>query len=264
MQQALTAWSWFGFGLLLLLPSAAAAQAQGEPRQPVANWYLDLDAAYQARDRAWTERLAMPFHGEDATFDVGYVPSAGAAYGGSAGRRLWSNLTVGVGITYLDASTGTRVTGSVPHPLFFRRPREIEYEVSDVRRTEVGLHAHAGWTLHVSDRIDIRVTGGPSTFAVTRDRLSRIGASEAGPPYDQVMVDDERSSVRARFPGVNAGIDLTYHVFKSLEPGAFFWTAGIGGFVRWAGRITERSEGESDEAVAVGGWQGGLGFRLRF
>lgn len=254
-------------GLILLLCSNAGAQARtGEPAavEPVSNWYVELDAAYRPPGQAWVERLSKPLYGETAAFNVRYRPSEEAMFGVGAGRRLWRSLAVGVGVTYFQTTSGTRVAGSVPHPLFFRRPRTFEHAPADTRFTEVGVHLHAGWTFRITDRIDLRLTGGPSLFEVKRDHLTGIETSEVGPRYAEVTpAGDMRATARTRIPGANAGIDLTYYFARNLEPGAFFWKAGIGGFVRWAGGRAKLPEPES-EPLTVQSWQGGLSLRIRF
>jgi len=251
--------------VLLLLCSNAGAQTRsgGPVGEPVANWFVDLDAAYRYGDRAWIERLSKRLYDETASFDVRYLPSAGAAFGVRAGRRLWRALDVGVGATYFHTATGTRVTGSVPHPLFFRRPRDLEHAPEGTRSTEFGIHLDVGWTFRITERIDLRFAGGPSLFDIKRDRLTSIETSEVGPPFGQVTASDERAIARARFPGANAGIDLTYYFVRSLDPGARFWKAGVGGFVRWARGTVELPE-LGLERWTVESWRGGLGFRLRF
>ena len=254
-------------GLILLLCSNAEAQTRtGDPAavEPVSNWYVDLDAGYRLPGQEWVERFSSELYAETAAYDVRYRTSEGGVFGVGAGRRLWRSLAVGVGFTYFDAATDVRVAGSVPHPLFTRRPRPLEYGPEDTRFTEVGVHFHAGWTFRITDRIDLRLAGGPSLFEVRRDRLTRIEPSEAGPPYDEVAPGgDVRARPRRRIPGANAGIDLTYYFARSLAPGAFFWRAGIGGFVRWTGETAERPEPES-EPLTVRSWQGGLSFRIAF
>ena len=256
------------FGLCLLLCPGATAQTLGGEAvsEPIANWYVDLDAAYQVSGRSWTARLSRPLYDETAAFEVSYLPSAGTAFAAGAGRRLWSNLAVGIEASYLRTAADTRASGFVPHPLFVDQPREPKQELEAVTLTEVGVHLRASWTFWISDRVDVRLAAGPSLLEVTRDRVTGIGTRELGPPrYDVALAPDgsQRTATRQRIPGVNAGIDLTYHLFRSVEPGALFWTAGLGGFARWT-RAVDRSEFQGDEVTTVGGWRGGLGFRLRF
>ncbi len=257
---------WWAAGALLLVCSNAGAQTgTGEPSgEPDANWYVDLDAAYRPGGQAWTEHLSRQLYDETAAFDVRYLPSTGAAFGAGAGRRLWGALSIGIGVTYFRTATGTQVTGEVPHPLFVGRPRALAHAPDGVRFTELGVHLRAGWTLRVSDRVDITLAGGPSLFEVRRDRLTSIETSEVGAPYDQVTSAGElRAAARKRIPGVNASIDLTYYFARSLEPGSYFWKAGIGGYVRWAGGEVE-PPAFGAERWTVGSWRGGLGFRFRF
>lgn len=254
-------------GLILLLCSHAVAQTltgAADAVEPVSNWYLELDAAYRPPGQAWVERLSKHLYDETAAFNVRYRPSEDASFGVGAGRRLWRSLAVGVGLTYFRTMSGTRVSGSVPHPLFTGRPRTFEHAPDDTRFREVGVHLHAGWTFRITDRIDLRLVGGPSLFDVRRDRLTGIDTSETGPRYEEVTsAGDMRAVAQRRIPGVNAGIDLTYYFARNLEPGSFFWKAGIGGFARWVGGTAELPEPES-EPLSVRSWQGGLSLRIRF
>ena len=226
--------------------------------------YLNLNAAYLTGDHSLSQRLSMPLYDETAVGDVRHASSPRVGLDAAVGLRVWSNLAVGVGGTHFRTRSGVNVTGTVPHPLFYHRPREVREQPSGFGGAEIGLHLHAAWTFRIAERLDIALSAGPSLFRVELDRVSALDAREVGAPYDQVHADVSRASVRKQMPGANLGIDLTYHLVRSLEPGALFWTAGVGIFARWTRGTSALEEFGPDETFEAGGLQAGAGLRFRF
>lgn len=263
-----------GVSMLLflgLLGGSAGAQtpeetrAAGRPRARLMEaGYLNLNAAYSNEDRSSTRQLSLPLYDETAVFDVGRASSPRVGLDAAAGLRVWSNLSVGLGVTYSLAPTDVDLTGAVPHPLFYGRDREAQYSAEGFERTELGMHLHAAWTIRVSDRVDLALSAGPSLIRVEQGSVSGIDSSETGPPYDQVEVEVSRAIVSKRLFGGNVGADLTYHLFRSLEPGARFWTAGVGLFVQWITGSSVPTGNGPDDTIEAGGFRAGAGLRLRF
>lgn len=226
--------------------------------------YLNLNAAYQPGEHSLTQRLFTPLYDETATYDVNYVSSPDVALDAALGFRVWSNLAVGLGATQFRYRHGVDVTGTVPHPLFYMRHREARDRPGGFDRTDVGVHLQVAWVARMADRLDVTLSAGPSLLRVELDWVSSIVPLEVGPPYDAVQADLSRASLRKNVPGVNAGVDLMYHLARSLEPGARFWTAGIGIFLRWTAGTSALDEFGPDETIALGGLHGGVGLRFRF
>ena len=211
--------------LMLLGGGTAGAQSPEETQAPERRRlrervYLNLDAAYHGEEHLLLQRLSTPLYDETRTFEVRHASPVGVGFGAAVGVRVWSNLAVGLGGSYFRTRNVVDAAGRVPHPLFYRRPRETEHQPGGFDRTEVGVHLQFVWTIRMADRLDVALSAGPSVFRVELDRVSTIRTDEVGPPYDAVRVDVGRALARKDLFGANVGIDLTYHLFRSLEPGA--------------------------------------------
>ena len=230
--------------------------------------YFNLNVTLQDGGHSFRERVnPTETYGEPANFRTRHAIPSVALPHIAVGVRLWRSLAVGVGATYFRVRDDVELTGTVPHPLFYERPRALLSQLDGYHRTQTGIHAHAVWTVPVSERFDVALSAGPSLFLVTQDRVSEVVVTLPGPTHEEFQVEPTAKSVAERAYGTNAGVDVTYHLFRQLEPGAVFWTAGLGFFVRWTG-ATVRFSSEVDRAQSassdVGGLQYGAGLRLRF
>ena len=240
-------------------------QASSRPRtRLMEGGYVNLSALHQRGEHLLMQRLSEPRYDETAVFDIHHAAAAPVAWDAALGLRLWSNLSVGLGATYIRNRNGIDVLGAVPHPLVFDRHREVRLQPGGFDRTDIGVHLQAAWTVRMADRLDLALSAGPSLFRVELDRVSRIDVSEVRPPYEVVQTEISRAFVRKDLPGVNVGVDLTYHLVRSLQPGAIFWTTGLGVFVRWTMGTSALAEFGPDETIEVGGLQSGVGLRFRF
>ena len=229
--------------------------------------YLNLDWAYLLPDRSWNQSLPRELYDEPATFAARHAASRGGGPDVAAGLRLFGGFAVGVGAARFRTAKTVDLTGSVPHPLFYGadHARTVNQRLTGYNRTELGLHGIFSWTIPVTGRVDLALSGGPSWFVVDHDHVvdgAGIMVRETA-PYDRVAVGDVRSaSVRKIVRGANVGADVTYHLYRSLAPGAVFWTVGVGGFVRWTTGTAEVDQ--FTEPIDVGGFQTGAGLRFRF
>ena len=232
--------------------------------------YLNINAMYPIEGHALSQSFAPEVYGEPAAFDFRHVTPSRVGVDADLGLRVWSNLAVGLGVTHSSAPTDVDLTGSVPHPLFYERPRELMDRLGRFYdRTDLGIHLHAAWTIPLAARLDVVLSAGPSLFFVELDRVdpldeSGVSLTKEEPPYNEVHVDFGRGSVQKRVPGASAGVDVTYHLIRRSEPGAFFWTAGIGVFARWTRGTSALPEFGTDETLDVGGVRAGAGLRFRF
>lgn len=262
---------WSIFVVLGLLGGSAEAQtpeetqASGRPRARLMEiGYVNLSAAYPTEGGSLSQRLSTTLYDEPAVFEARHALTPRVGLEAAVGLRVWSGLSVGLGATYSRPGNDVEVTGAVPHPLFYDRAREARHGAEGFDRTDIGMHLHAAWTIRISDRIDLALSAGPSLFWVEQGSVSGIDSREVGPPYEDVRVDVSRAIVSKRLFGANVGADLTYHLVRSLEPGALFWTAGVGVFVQWARGTSALTEFGPDEIVEAGGLRAGAGLRFRF
>lgn len=253
----------------LLLGGSAGAQTPGEAgRRLMQGGYVNLNWAYRMSEGSWSQSLSRELYDETATFTARHAASRGGGLDAAAGLRVFGGLAVGVGAARFRTAKTVTLTGSVPHPLFYGadRARAVNEALDGYERTGLGLHLLFSWTLPVAERIDLALSGGPSWFVVDHHHVvdaAGIMVRETASPYNRVAVAEvRRASARKVVRGANVGVDVTYHLYRSLAPGARFWTVGVGGFVRWTTGTSEVAQ--FAEPIDVGGLQTGAGLRFRF
>ena len=238
-------------GLVVAGPVAAQMQPWGE------TGYVNVNYGYQTGDRAFQESLTATVYVEEATYAVDHASNRGGHFDIGGGLRVWQNLAVGLAVTSFSTSAGAAITGTVPHPLFFNRPRTGSSALVDLEHTELGIHFQAAWVMPLNEQISMTVAGGPSLFRVDQSLITAVAlAAEIGAPFDTVALGTAATtSVSASGVGVNAGIDITYLATEQL---------GVGLFARWAGGTVDIPANGGTQSVDVGGVQVGVGLRARF
>ena len=149
------------------------------------------------------------------------------------------------------------VDGSVPNPLFFERPRTVTCQETGFNHRELGCFMFRPFGfVPVNDKVDVALFWGPSLFSLRQDLVTTVETAEVGAPFDVVKVSrlvigqGTKSGV-----GGNVGVDLTY---------LFTDNYGAGLFARWAGGSVDFPTITGEHSVVVGGFQAGVGARLRF
>jgi hypothetical protein len=242
-------------GLALLVAGDANAQMQW-PDQ----WFVNINGSSQAGGLQSQEVITEPLYGETATYSVVHDLDGGAIFDVSGGVRVWRNLAAGFGMTVLTQklqNSGIKVSGVVPSPLFFNRPRTVAYQVSGLDHRQVAFHFQALWFVPVTDKIDVALFGGPSVFKLTQDLISSVEIMEMGhigAGSARIWRASKQPTTRNALGG-NVGVDVTYLVTETL---------GGGFFVRWTGGSVDLSTNGSSQSVDIGGLQIGGGVRVRF
>jgi len=221
--------------------------------------YFSINYGYQQGDRAFQESLTATVYDEPATYSIEHASSGGGHFDIGGGLRVWRNLAVGLAVTSFSTSAGALITGTVPHPLFFSRPRTGSAARTDLEHKELGVHFQAAWVILLSEKISMTVAAGPSLFKVNQDLISNVSqglSEEVGTPFIEVALGTATTtSASESGVGVNAGVDVTYLVTERL---------GGGLFVRWAGGSVDLPASGGAQSIDVGGVQAGIGLRVRF
>jgi hypothetical protein len=210
-------------------------------------------------DIALSGTLPEPIYGETATFQADAEFGSFAIFDIAFGARVYRN--VGVAIAYHTGGTtgdGT-VSGTVPHPQFFDRPRHYSVAFDDADRDEHATHLQIGWMVPINDKIDVFISGGPSFYQVTQELVTNIAFTEQGPPFTNVTVLPQISRQKDNATGYNFGVDGTYFVYTADQ-----WRFGVGGFLRFTGATARFSIGGTEVETDAGGVQFGFGGRVRF
>lgn len=183
----------------------------------------------------------------------------GLFYDAGISVRLWRSLHAGVAISIFDDTGAGDVTGDVPHPLQFNRPRSVTGELTGVTRQEIGQHVSAGWLLPASGGLDFLVFGGPSVFTTDQVFLTALTLSldkEVFPFTSLAFPGATTQIVRENVMGYHAGVDMTWRFARHI---------GAGLLLRYAtGKKNVTPSGGTPTEVEVGGLHAGGGLRLIF
>jgi hypothetical protein len=195
---------------------------------------------------------------EAATITSSSTFSSGSLFDVAVGVRVIKNLTVGVGFHQEQNDTEGTVSGSIPSPAFFNRPRTLTGS-EPLDRKEMATHLNIGWVLPFSEKLDVMIYGGPSFFRLTQEVISDVKPNETGATSSTIGATISTAERKKSVTGFNAGVDATYIVWQNDSV-----RFGVGGFVRFTQASTDVEMLATPQPTDVGGMQFGFGGRIRF
>jgi hypothetical protein len=175
--------------------------------------------------------------------------SGGGLFDINGGYKIWRNLAVGLGYSHVGSKSDAAITGSIPDPAVFDRPRTVTATATDLEHSENTINIIATWMLPVTDKVDVGFSFGPSFIMVSQDLVDSVAITEPGPTVTGTTIRTEEKTAG----GINLGIDVTYLLNKRF---------GVGGLMRYTYGSVELN-GATDK-LTVGGFQIGAGGRIRF
>ncbi len=245
-------------GLLLGLTHVAAAQsAVSRPWED--RVFAGINFGIQAASSDITESSTFIVYDEEAVLTTNASFGSSGFFDITLGVRAWRNFGVAMGYHTTSTSDSAEVQGSIPHPLFFDRPRTFTETVSGLDRREYAYHVMFGWMIPTRDTVDVFVHFGPSFFRLNQDVIAGVDVTEAGPPFTDVIVDSRVERRGKSMTGFNIGADASYFMVTTDR-----YRLGIGGFFRYTGASGDIRLANEDASVDVGGAQFGFGGRVRF
>ena len=186
---------------------------------------------------------------EDANVATTQKVGGGLLFDLNGGYKVWSNLVVAVGYSFMSDSTDGAVTASIPHPDVAGQNRIVTATANDLSHAEHAINISGVWMVPVTDKIDVGVSFGPTIFMVKQELPDTLTFTEPGPTVTGITKKD----VNKTTAGVNFGVDVTYLLTKKV---------GVGGILRYTWGSVDL-EGATD-SLTVGGFQLGVGARYRF
>ncbi len=247
----------------LVVSGLIAASASHASAQVGAAWtdrgYATLNWAYEEGSTDLIGSTEFPLYDEVGRFDTNGKANNGPMIDFSGGARVWRNVSVGIAFHRVVSKTDVDLAGSIPHPLFFNRPRTVTQELPGFERHEHAVHLQFGYMIPVNDKLDVHVYAGPSFFNISQDRLVSVAIGESGFPFGSVVTQPVVQRHKDSPTGGHFGADVSYKL----------WTVnriklGAGGFFRIATASTTFEMLDTDIDSDVGGFQIGLGLRVRF
>ena len=235
---------------VLAAPAAARAQAGVDAFRG----FVSVNGGYQMTSNDFTDGAVFRENSEDGRFDAAYGVPRGRTFAVSGGGRVWRWLGVGAGFSRYSQSTTATLTGAVPHPFFFNRPRAFGSDITGLKREELALNFQLRAVVPVK-QVEVSVFGGPSLLRVKQAAVTSISYRDEY-PYEEVLVGAQQTTIDASGPGFNAGMDVAVFFARQI---------GVGLSVQYAGAtLNLPSSGEGLAQIKAGGIQTGGGLRLRF
>ena len=240
----------------LLVVGTRDAGAQGPPADRI---YLNIGFGVESGSSVATDSRPYTLYDEQATITTNTNWTSGSIFGGGLDVRVVKNLTIGFSYHQETNTADAAVTGSIPHPLFFNRARNLSITAGGLQRRENATHLSLGWIVPISNKLDVLVSGGPSFFRLQQNVVAEVIIAERGGNFSEIVAAPTVVEQKRSVMGYNAGADVTY----------IFWQndsvrIGAGGFVRYASATTDVRLLVSDVETKIGGVQFGFGGRIRF
>ena len=111
--------------------TARQASAQG------ATWadrgYINVGWGVESGSSAMADTRTVTIYEETATVTSSSTFTSGSLFDVGVGLRIWRNFTVGVAYHQEQNDTDGTLTGSIPSPVFFNRPRTLDSAVAEPR-----------------------------------------------------------------------------------------------------------------------------------
>jgi hypothetical protein len=218
--------------------------------------YLWLSGTFQNESTAFTSTSAISQNGGTTSITTNYDGAQSVLADIVLGQRVWSGLSISVGVTWASQITDAAATASVPAPVAGISARTVAGRASGINRQELGIHFDAAWSVPAHSRFQATVFAGPSFFRVKRGLVTGVTVDEA-PPFvtatfaSATVVESTRQHI-----GANAGVEASVRLWKAL---------GIGGLVRYSrARVPFTPAAGTDLTIEAGGVQAGAGLHFRF
>ncbi len=241
-----------GIGLAFFA-APSPVEAQGTSQPP--NAFLDINGVYPLGSPAEVSATLsdVSLYGESAEYRIGRRPARKVSVDARGGVRVWKGLAIGVAVSVDEPESDVTVSGSIPHPLFFDRPRTASPLTVSLSDRLLGVHPQAVYFVPVTDAFEISFFAGPSFFRLSRAAVEGVALGpENAPLFASLAVSDiTLTTNKATAVGASAGIDMTV---------MFSRVVGMGIFAKYV----TGSVSVGTQSVDVGGAQAGGGLRFRF
>jgi hypothetical protein len=219
--------------------------------------YINVGWGVESGSSAMTDSRTGTVYEETATVTSSSTFSSGSLFDLGVGVRVFRNFTAGVFYHQEQNDTEGRLTGSIPSPVVFNRPRTLDQAVPGLERKEKAVHLQIGWVVPINEKFDVLVYGGPSFFRLEQDVVSNVSFGEGN--NNAVVATPSITTRKKSETGYNVGADATYIVWQNDSV-----RIGAGGFVRFTQASTDVDMLSTPQPTDVGGVQFGFGARLRF
>jgi hypothetical protein len=236
-------------GILALCLCAAPHIASAQTMQWTDKGYVSVNGGGQAGSHDLSESGSFSLYEETATFSSTNKVKGGGMFDIGGAYRVWGhNLLAGLSFSHVASKSDGSLTGSIPDPLIFSRPRAVTKAFAGLKHSENAVHLDAIWMMPVANKIDVGISAGPTIFSVKQETIPSLTITEPGPTVTTAVASASKTAV-----GFNIGVDAQYMLRKQY---------GVGAVARYA--VGSVSLPGASKKLTVGGFQIGVGARVRF
>jgi len=221
-----------------------------------------VNGAYQHSPRRSEIEKTFQAYGERARLLTRQEFRGGGHVDVGGTLRVWRRLALGASYTQVAGSGNAVVTGTVPHPLDTGRDRTARQQALSLPQRQRATHVHLAWGLPLRDALDVELSAGPTYFSLRQGVVVNLTPIEVGgPPFSEVGLRVDAGEHTRNGIGYHAGVDVSLMLTQATR----FPQVGIGYFARvTGGQVSVPLDAETWRRVSVGGFQTGVGLRLRF
>lgn len=228
------------------------AAAQGTPGSD--RIFANVSVGGGGRSTFPTVTSSFPIYQETATVSSTWEAKPGVLFDFTVGGKIYRNFGAAFNFSANSASGDASVVSSIPDPVTPVHPRTVSATVPGLDHSEKFFGFLAVYVYPATDKIDVFVMAGPVLASVNHDVVSSatVTAESGTPPNLTPQLTYQTTTLSNSVWGFQFGLDVRYMFTKQI---------GAGGFLRAnvaAGDLTDTI------TVDVGGFQGGVGLRVRF
>lgn len=249
----------------IVLMGAAVGIAEAQPTFERGWIDVNIGIARAAEPAPDTIVATGRLFGETARFEVDYRNPTGASFDFGGGFLLTPRVGLGVSFSGTAHKDTAGLRARIPHPFISNAFGTDDADTDrKLERVEGAVHVQAVHVLPLrSDRVRVRVFGGPTFFRVQQDLVSDIRYEQVFlvfNPANQITITNyETRRVEETGWGYHVGGDVSLFFTRVI---------GVGGFARFShGSVTiDDADLLSDDPIKLkaGGLQAGGGLRLKF
>src|SRR5690349_16036856 len=196
---------------VLAAPRMASAQMQWTDKG-----FIGVNGGGQVGSHTLESSASFPLYDETATVSTSQKVKGGGLFDIGGAYRVWGkNLLAGVSFTHTSSTSDVSLSGSIPDPIVFDKPRTVTSSQGGAKHSENTIHIDAIYMIPVANKMDVGVFAGPSIFAVKQDTITTLTVGEPGPTVTAPLSEVSKTSF-----GVNFGVDVQYMVSKKFGVGA--------------------------------------------
>jgi hypothetical protein len=237
--------------VISLAGGGAAAQSR-----PDVEHLASINLGLQFINDAFMNRITFRQHDETGFFDAHYHVTKHYSMDAEIATRIWKALGFGIAVSHVGEPTRAVLDAQVPNPYFFNFPRTTEGVAKSLKRREFGLHLQGQYWRAFGESFLLRVTWGPSIFAVRQDLVSQIVTRESSVDFGRVSLVNHRTrTFTVGSFGVNVGFDGILFVTERI---------GLGFNMRHSNGKATVDVADQPTLLELGGVQAAGGLRFAF